>query len=137
MQMPRKIENAMLAPCGVDCMLCYAHLTRKKLCPGCLCGDENKNPACVNCGIKECANEKGITYCYECGSFPCKRIKSMDKRYTLKYNTSLIENLIYARDKGIEAFLKMDRKRWTCKDCGGVICVHSDECTECHTKVKR
>jgi hypothetical protein len=121
----------MLAPCGINCMLCYAHLTRKKKCPGCLCGDENKSSGCLNCKIKTCAEERGYTYCFECGEFPCKRVKDIDKRYRLKYHTNPIENLLYAREKGVEAFLKMDAKRWKCGECGGIIGMHSGECSEC------
>lgn len=137
MLMPRKIDNIMFAPCGLDCMLCRGHLLRKKSCPGCLGSDENKSPSCISCAIKICAKEKGLTYCYECGEFPCKQVKNINKRYETKYHTKLIENLLYAKDKGVEAFLAMDKKRWTCGECGGVICVHDDECTECHTKLIR
>jgi hypothetical protein len=99
--------------------------------------DENKSPSCINCVIKSCAKEKGLTYCYECGEFPCKQVKNINKRYETKYHTKLIENLLYAKDKGVEVFLAMDRKRWMCKECGGIICVHDDECTECHAKLTR
>ena len=137
MQMPREIDKRMLAPCGINCILCYGHLTRKKICPGCLSGDENKSSACLNCKIKLCAEERGYTYCFECGEFPCKRVKNIDKRYRLKYNSNLIENLLYAKERGIEALLKKDRKNWKCDECGGVISMHSGKCSECGAPFQR
>lgn len=34
MKMPEKIESAMFAPCGMDCMVCYKHCYHKKSCAG-------------------------------------------------------------------------------------------------------
>ena len=30
LKMPDKIENIMLAPCGVNCMVCYKHVQIRK-----------------------------------------------------------------------------------------------------------
>lgn len=40
MKMPEKIESAMFAPCGMDCMVCYKHCYHKKPCAGCLKSDQ-------------------------------------------------------------------------------------------------
>lgn len=39
MKMPDKIESAMFAPCGMNCLVCYKHCCHKKPCAGCLKGD--------------------------------------------------------------------------------------------------
>ena len=61
-------------------------------------------------------------YCFECDTFPCARLKQLDKRYRTKYEMSMIENLEYIRDHGIRKFVKHEEKRWTKGD--KIYCVH-------------
>jgi hypothetical protein len=134
MKMPSHIENSMLAPCGINCMVCYKHCHSKKICLGCLNHDHGKSTRCQNCCIKACAISKGHTYCYECSAFPCKQIKNLDKSYIKRYQVSLVENGHMAKALGVEAFMAFDRERWTCPNCGGIISLHDGECSECLKK---
>ncbi|ULQ59947.1 DUF3795 domain-containing protein [Brucepastera parasyntrophica] len=134
MKMPEKIGTEMFAPCGVNCQACYAHLRTKDNCGGCLVSGAKKRGSCSSCIRKNCAAEKGITYCYECDDFPCRKIKSLDKSYRLRYGISLIDNGFTAREKTIGEFLKQDREYFLCKECGGIICEHNGTCSECGIK---
>lgn len=136
MKMPLKIENNMLAPCGMNCMVCYKHCYTKKPCPGCTLGDSGKPEHCRKCRIKECVKARGYTYCFECTDFPCKIIKSLEKSYNKRYNESLVGHSIEAKDKGIDTFLVSQREKWTCQ-CGGAISLHDGECSECQTRIAR
>jgi hypothetical protein len=93
----------------------------------------------VRCVIKNCAKrtETGNKYCFACGSFPCKRIKQLDKRYRTKYGMSMIENLNSIKEKGIRNFVKDEAVKWKCPACGGVICVHRKQCVACGEERKR
>lgn len=44
---------------------------------------------------------------------------------------SMIENLEYIKNFGIEKFLENEDVRWTCSECGGTICVHKGYCYSC------
>ena len=132
--MPNKIDTKLFAPCGMNCLVCYVHLKDKKPCPGCLNKDNNKPERCKTCKIKNCAQEKGFTYCYECLYFPCKLIKNLEKSYSKRYNTSLIENSKKVQNDGIYLFLKNEQEKWICKSCSGVISLHDAECSNCKTK---
>jgi hypothetical protein len=44
---------------------------------------------------------------------------------------SMLSNLACIQEHGVEEFLKSERHRWTCADCGGVICVHRENCLFC------
>ena len=55
----------------------------------------------------------------------------IDKRYRTKYNMSMIKNLEFIRDNGLEKFVNKEKKRWVCKNCGGTICVHRGFCLNC------
>lgn len=131
MKMPNNIDNKLFAPCGMNCLVCYVHLKDKKPCPGCLNNNVNKPERCKNCKIKNCAQEKGLTYCYECLDFPCKQIKNLEKSYTKRYNTSLIENSKKVQMDGISLFMTSEQEKWICKKCSGVISLHDAECSNC------
>jgi hypothetical protein len=135
MKMPNKIETSMFAPCGMNCMVCYVHLKKKKPCGGCLCEYINKPDRCNTCKIKMCAQNKGFTYCFDCNEFPCKQIKTLEKSYQKRYQVSLVENGEQAKEKGLVAFMEKERNRWTCAICGGVISLHDKECSECGKKI--
>lgn len=137
MKMPEKIDDQLFAPCGMNCMVCYVHLKNKKPCSGCLKDDNHKPERCKACKIKNCAQEKGLTYCYECSDFHCKQIKSLEKSYNKRYNTSLIENSKKAQEEGITAFLASEREKWMCEICSGVISLHDAECSNCKNKTAR
>ncbi len=134
MIMPKRIDESMFAPCGINCIACYKHLTntkRKKPCQGCLKDDTNKPLHCRKCNIKACVKEKGLVYCYTCEDFPCKLIKRLEKSYTTRYQVSLIDNSKKVKETGLTAFMKIDRVRWTCPDCQGIISQHDQVCSKC------
>jgi len=135
MRMPEKIVASMFAPCGMNCMVCYVHLKKKKPCNGCLCDDTDKPERCKVCEIKNCAKEKGFIYCYHCADFPCKRISNLEKSYQKRYQVSLIDNSKTIMANGFEYFFEKEKERWQCTECGGVVSLHDKECSECGGKV--
>ena len=140
MKMPDIIEDIMLAPCGINCAVCYRHVGMRKRdapCEACLKGDSGKTERCLNCNIKSCVQNKGHVRCYECADFPCKLIKNLEKTYSKRYNTSLIENSGTAEEIGVAAFLEQDRQRWTCLKCGGAFSLHDGVCSECGCDERR
>jgi hypothetical protein len=128
------IPAALIAPCGMNCILCYAYVRDKKSCPGCRGSDDSKSISCLACRIKNCEKIAGgnIKYCYECDSFPCARLKQLDKRYRTKYCMSMIENLNTIQNLGIRRFIENEKKRWACPKCGRLLSVHKSECIYCH-----
>ncbi len=136
MKMPGKnIDKAMFAPCGMNCMVCYKHCYHKKPCAGCLNSDRGKPEYCRKCKIKDCIKEKGFTYCFECPNYPCKRIKNLEKSYSKRYRASLMENSAFVQEYGLELFMIMQKEKYTCLKCGGIISVHDRECSECQEKI--
>lgn len=130
------IRAELIAPCGMNCRLCMAYQREKKKCRGCNNDDSTKPVYCISCILKNCAtiqnNNSGL--CYECEKFPCRRLKQLDKRYRSKYHMSMIENLEYIKQHGMEAFLKNEESRWTCIECGSIVSVHRNACLICKTQ---
>jgi hypothetical protein len=131
------LEERLIAPCGMNCGVCSRYLASKHdlksrgimktSCAGCL-------PQGRGCHYKRQCDRLGkglVRFCYECAEFPCRRLKTLDKRYRTFYHKSMIENLEYIRDSGIQDFLTREAAKWRCPDCGGVICCHNGVCFSC------
>lgn len=117
----------------MDCGLCLAHLREKNRCAGCNGDDAAKPRHCVTCRIKTCEGMAGSTLglCYECAKFPCARLRRLDARYRAKYGMSMVENLEYIREHGLERFIALEQTRRACPQSGSVLCMHSEACLFC------
>ena len=130
------IRAEMIAPCGLNCSLCGLHLRGEQPCQGCNGPDECKPDCCrVKCAIVHCEIRKKQPdgFCDTCPRFPCADVMEKETRYSNAYPMveTPIGNLASIRQKGMEAFLSQERERWTCPDCGAVICVHDGVCSGC------
>lgn len=129
-------ETGMIAPCGMDCTVCYKHCAALRPCQGCTQSDAGKPAHCRACRIKECVREKEVVYCHACPQYPCARIRRLDRSYRARYNASLIENGSFISEQGEAAFMAMQKQRYTCPHCGGVISLHDAACSECGQKAE-
>lgn len=127
------MNTQLIAPCGMNCGLCLAYLRDKNVCHGCWSNQGIKSNSRSNCSIKKCVllAETDSKFCYECTRFPCARLKQIDKRYRLKYKMSMIENLHYIKEFGLDNFEQKESVRWKCDTCGEMICVHRGICLKC------
>ena len=134
-----EMQKELIAPCGMNCSLCIAYQFMKKdlnkhgfhktYCPGCIPRGKN----CIHMRDQcELLGKGEIRFCFECESFPCKRLKSLDKRYLTKYHMSMIENLNFIKEKGVKEFLKKEEVKWRCPECGETICCHNGLCLNCN-----
>ncbi len=132
------MEEKLIAPCGMNCGVCISYLAmkndlktkgfRKSYCAGCLSRGKNCTFMKKQCDLLG----KGLVrFCYDCRDFPCRRLKSLDKRYRTFYHMSMIENLEYINKKGIEEFLEKETAKWQCSECGSLICCHNGLCFNC------
>ena len=119
------MDSNLIAPCGMNCNVCVAHLREKRKCPGCRGDDRYKSKSCIRCYIRNCVilHEHGWRYCSDkCPEFPCLRLSMLDKRYRAKYGMSQIENLETIKTKGLRGFIRQEKKRWV--KGGRIFCVH-------------
>lgn len=123
----------LIAPCGTNCGFCFAFLRVKNKCTGCRGCDQNKPISRTACKIKNCQffQNENATFCFECESYPCKRLTHIDTRYRTKYNVSLIENLEKIKKGGIHEFISRERIKWKCPSCGQAVCLHTGRCVVC------
>lgn len=123
-------EN-VIAPCGMNCLLCIGYLREKNNCPGCREQGKainSKSTFCRKCIIRNCGILKNNNWKFcspACGKFPCQRLKNLDKRYRTKYDMSMIDNLNFIHENSINDFIEHERKRWIKNNM--VYCVHKKE----------
>jgi hypothetical protein len=129
-------KSKLIAVCGMNCGICMAYLREKNKCPGCRGSDVNKFKSVINCRIKNCKElkENNYKFCYFCKKYPCERIKHIDKRYQTKYNMSMIDNFKFIEQNGMVKFLKKERQKWSCPNCGGTLSCHRLICYKCGFK---
>ncbi len=136
-------NRELIAPCGMDCSTCSAYLAYLNQVPR----KRGRVFHCIGCRPrnKQCAYLKGqcellsgnqIQFCFECPKFPCERLRHFDERYRRCYGVSPIKNLEVVRAEGVDSFLRRQRKRHACPDCGGMISIHNKKCFACD-KVQR
>ena len=138
------MHEELVAPCGMNCAICSWYLAY---------GHDVKSqgirmPYCIGCRPrdKKCAFLKKkcellmssrVRYCYECSSFPCEVLKRLDKPLRPYFGITMIENLEYIREHGVEAFLETEAAKWRCPECGAVICCHNGLCYKCQLDTLR
>lgn len=127
------MSEELIARCGMNCRLCIGFIRENNPCFGCRNTDSTKSSSRVNCRIKNCQKitSSTIDFCYNCLSFPCARLKQLDKRYRSKYQMSMIDNLNMIKDIGLTEFVLVQDKKWRCTQCGKIISVHRSYCLTC------
>jgi catechol 2,3-dioxygenase-like lactoylglutathione lyase family enzyme len=96
-----KQYNGRVPACGCFCGGCPNYTREKKPCPG---ADTNRE-RCERCTTFHlCCSNKGITHCFECSEFPCRKFKSWTKRWE-KYGQNFIDNQNLLKTEGEKGFL--------------------------------
>ena len=116
-----KFSRNIIAPCGMNCGICKAHLREKNRCPGCNDIGPSHPKTRVNCRLRLCEKRKG-EFCRDCEEFPCDRLRRLDNRYRARYGISEIENLEYIGNHGIKKFIAAEVKKWIFDK--GILCLH-------------
>jgi hypothetical protein len=132
--------RGLIAACGMNCGLCIGYLREKKPCGGCFKKEDvNKPNACRSCAIVNCEllAKTASGFCFDCNKFPCSRLIQLDKRYRTNYRMSMIDNLNFIKENGMERFLKNELNRWTCDVCGSGVSVHRKFCLNCKTALRK
>lgn len=123
-------ETGLIAPCGMNCGLCSAFLRSRNRCPGCRVDDRRKPTTRWECKIRNCAASGG-EFCTGCATFPCERLRHLDKRYRTQYGMSMLENLRRIQAEGLRSFAAQEKIKWACPGCGATLCVHKEVCLVC------
>jgi hypothetical protein len=103
-------------------------------CKGCL-SDVLAIP-CRICGIRECAQGRGLTNCSQCPDMPCQLVIDFNNDGMPHHGEALV-NLERQKEIGIDAWLVEQGERWCCVQCGSPLSWYDVECPDCHTTKNR
>jgi len=140
--------------CGLYCGTCPSYLAYRKndstrierlsrdkgyspdelRCDGCL--SDRVSVHCRDCrhGFRDCAGEKGVTWCFECDEFPCRRLEDFTGVHVvngISHHESVIDDLRYMKQHGIEAWVEIQDRKARCPLCGEVQYWFDAACPNC------
>ncbi|VDN48361.1 conserved protein of unknown function [Petrocella atlantisensis] len=118
------MNSRIVAPCGIDCFNCELYesnvteVLRERIstnlkipkalvtCKGCHDGNQ-----CLfldlqgkTCETLACANDKGVDYCFECDTFPCKLLMPLANGADRFPQNMKVYNLCIMKRIGVEAW---------------------------------
>jgi len=121
----------LIAPCGLDCFNCtvqekniteenrqrmskYLNLPPEEVaCKGCK-PEDGRCRFHQDCATWECAQKKGVSYCFECDDFPCGLLAPSAKGVQYPHNMK-VYNLCRMKLIGLDAWIEESasiRKRY-------------------------
>lgn len=123
--------------CGLYCGSCPQFLAAKSgtlpagqiECHGCRSGQTAE--WCSECGIKNCARNKGIEFCLQCDEYPCGRMKEFASDSDYPYHGEVYSYLDTIKRRGKDAWVAEMKKRWSCATCGREASWWGLSCEEC------
>jgi len=113
-------RTTLIAPCGMDCAICMAHLRTKNPCGDCYTPERQRRR---NCPIFTCGKVKG-RYHHTCDTFPAVGLSSWTNDTGRDWHEYALRTPQRSVWMASVAFVKNERERWTCQECGGTIDVH-------------
>jgi len=138
-------ERNKEAYCGLYCGACPVYLKREGdwivqvvveqyglsfealRCEG--CRSDVLSPSCMDCGIRDCAQRKGLDSCAPCGEFPCKEIAGFGA--VRPHGAEAVPNLKAIRRDGAEQWRIDQAAHWACNQCGTVGSWYEQVCPTC------
>jgi Zn-dependent alcohol dehydrogenase len=105
-----KMDEKLIAPCGVFCGECEFYTKEKTpYCAG--CGSIKGHVFWGNCKLYTCASEHKVEHCGECSDFPCESfVNHYDPLAGQKNALYRAGLLAYRRKAGTEKYLAMVKK---------------------------
>ena len=128
------MNTELIAPCGMNCGICKYHYRQKNPCPGCRTLQKNDSETRFHCIVRSCPvlQQNSWRFCSSaCETYPCRRLRALDKRYTTKYHMSMLENLELISEQGVDALVQKESQKWSCPVCRGWVSCHTGQCLTC------
>ena len=129
-----------LAPYGVFCGACPSF---NKTCLGCATDSkEQERTSKWGCKIRNCCYKiEEKNFCIDCSQFPCKKYRNKlldthqgDPKY--KYRHEIPEIFERMKEIGIHNYLKFQKQRWSCPECGGMVHFYHYICSKCGKELR-
>ncbi len=135
--------------CGLYCGACHALRATEEgrveeqakawgrdpeevMCHG--CKSDVLSGYCRTCGIKACAVERHVEFCFECTEYPCERLIAFrDDEWP--HHSAVTRNLAELERLGLAQWLEVQTARWRCPACGRKTSWYDETCPGCGSEV--
>lgn len=133
---PRQGDSARLEEMARD----QGREVEEVVCQGCL--SNRVAAACRGCaaGFRDCAAEKGVTWCFQCAEFPCDRLRDFIPVHVVNgivHHRRIVENLEFMRESGVEAWVEREDAAGRCSHCGRRVYWSALNCPHCGSDLGR
>ncbi len=130
---PREVTGI----CGLFCETCPAYIA--EMCSGCL--SDHVADFCKDCrhGFRDCAKEHKVTWCNECGDFPCDRLRKFKDCHIedgISHHEHIMDYVSRQRETGVEAWVKEMEEKCACPDCGTINIWYARKCRTCGRSIR-
>lgn len=115
-----KAKRSQVGPCGIYCGACPAIE-----CDG--CQSARVADWAMGCKFRKCAKAKEVEFCFSCGDYPCKDLHAF-MRDKWPHHWPMEQSLEDIKKHGVEKWLKVRRKEWTCGGCGAATFWYQKKC---------
>jgi len=108
-------------------------------CDGCL--SDRLAPHCVGCraGFRGCADQKQVTWCFQCPDFPCRRLEDFREIHVvngISHHARVIEELTFLKERGLETWLAQQDQGGRCPRCGKRLYWFTRHCPVCQSRIR-
>lgn len=93
------------------------------------CRSATLSPHCRDCGIRACADGKGIDFCEACAEFPCARLEEF--RAQAPHRAEIFESARYRKSRGLKAWEALMVSDYSCESCGSLNSPYYAACAKC------
>ena len=98
------------------------------------CKTETIATFCVTCGLKKCAEDRNVDFCFQCAEYPCARLVEF-KRDKYPHHSIVLKNLEFIHSHGIQKWSKEQKVRWSCPQCSTKFSWYDKTCQNCGEKL--
>ena len=152
-------KTKLIGICGIFCGTCPYYLAPREndseqliklsqergipigkiRCDGCL--SDKIMPHCQECktGFRKCAQNKDVTWCFQCDEFPCKRLEGHLNTHIvdgISHHIHTIDDLRDMKEHGTRQWVRKQEKAGACKQCGKRLYWFTRECPDCLDRVR-
>lgn len=93
------------------------------------CRSEVNASFCKSCDFKLCVAQKGIDFCFECGDYPCEKLKEFQASKPHRIELWDYNNKI--KESGFEKFREDTLPDYQCQNCGAINSTYDLKCYKC------
>jgi hypothetical protein len=98
------------------------------------CKTEVNAVYCVECGIKACAESRGLEHCTQCADYACARLMAFWSD-GCAHHALAQQSLERLHQQGLARWLEEQRARWACPRCGVASSWYDAECGACGARL--